>query len=62
MVGTKPYVPYVPADLVCKLQNIFSTCSTHVLVHGLRIPSEGTNQRNMKVWADAADKICFGRT
>ena len=30
--------------------------------HGLRTPSEGINQRNLKIWADAADKICFGRT
>ena len=30
--------------------------------HGLRTPSEGINQRYLKNWADAADKICFGRT
>ena len=30
--------------------------------HGLRTPNEGINQRNMKLWADVADKICFGRT
>ena len=30
--------------------------------HGLRTPNEGINQRNLKVWADVADKICFGRT
>ena len=24
--------------------------------------NEGINQRNLKVWADEADKICFGRT
>jgi hypothetical protein len=32
------------------------------LTHGLRTPNEGTNQRNLKFWADVADKICFGRT
>ena len=32
------------------------------LKHGLRTPNEGTNQRNLKFWADMADKICFGRT
>ena len=32
------------------------------LNHGLRTPSEGKNQRNLKIWADVADKICFGRT
>ena len=34
----------------------------HVAVHGLRTPNEGINQRNLKIWADVADKICFGRT
>ena len=24
--------------------------------------NEGVNQRNLKIWADVADKICFGRT
>ena len=30
--------------------------------YGLRTPNEGINQRNLKFWADVADKICFGRT
>ena len=30
--------------------------------HGLRTPNEGINQRNLKIWADVADKICFGHT
>ena len=30
--------------------------------HGLRTPNEDINQRNLKIWADVADKICFGRT
>ena len=30
--------------------------------HGLRTPNKGINQRNLKIWADVADKICFGRT
>ena len=29
----------------------------NVLVHGLRTPNEDINQRNMKIWADVADKI-----
>ena len=29
--------------------------------HGLWTPNEGINQRNMKIWADVAGKICFGR-
>ena len=32
------------------------------LQHGLRTPNEDINQRNLKIWADVADKICFGRT
>ena len=30
--------------------------------HGLRTPNEGINQRNLKIWADVADKICSGHT
>ena len=30
--------------------------------HGLRTPNEGLNQRNLKIWANLADKICFGCT
>jgi hypothetical protein len=30
--------------------------------HGLQTPNEGINQRNLKIWADAADKICYGCT
>jgi hypothetical protein len=29
---------------------------------GLRTPNEGIIQRNMKIWANVADKICFGHT
>ena len=29
--------------------------------NGLRTPNEGINQRNLKIWAGVADKICFGR-
>ena len=32
------------------------------LNHGLRTPNEGINQRYLKIWADVADKICFGCT
>ena len=27
-----------------------------------RTPNEGIDQRYLKIWADVADKICFGRT
>ena len=33
-----------------------------ILNHGLRTPNEGINQRYLKIWADVADEICFGRT
>ena len=36
--------------------------SINGLDQGLRIPNKGINQRNLKIWADVADKICFGRT
>ena len=32
------------------------------LKQGLRTPNEGIHKRNLKIWADVADKICFGRT
>ena len=38
-----------------KNMKIISKCT-----HGLRIPNEGINQRNLKIWADVADKICLG--
>ena len=34
----------------------------NALSHGLRTPNEGINQRNLKIWADVAEKICLGRT
>ena len=30
--------------------------------HELQTPNEGINQRNLKIWADGAGKICFDRT
>ena len=30
----------------------------HIPMHGLWTPNEGINQRNQKIWADVADKIC----
>ena len=32
----------------------------YCIIHELRTPSEGINQRNLKIRADVADKICFG--
>ena len=35
---------------------------TYELVHGLRTSNKGINQRILKIWADVADKVGFGRT
>ena len=32
------------------------------ILHGLRTPNEGINQRYLKNWADVADKICCRHT
>ena len=45
------------SDTKCKHITI-----THGSNHGLRTPNERINQRNLKFWADVADKMCFGRT
>ena len=37
----------------------FNNPSMHDYGHPI---NEGINQRNLKIWADVADKICFGRT
>ena len=29
--------------------------------HGLQTSNDRINQRNLKFWADVADKICLGR-
>ena len=34
----------------------------YFLEHILRTPNEGINQRELKKWADVADKICFSST
>ena len=33
-----------------------------VVEHGLWTTNVGINQRKLKIWADVADKICFGHT
>ena len=48
--------PWGPGDLGDRI----SWCS-YCRGHGLRTPHEGINQRNLKIWADVADKICFHR-
>ena len=32
------------------------------IAHKLRTPNKDINQRNLKIWADVADKICFSHT
>ena len=39
----------------------FLDLKLHVLQHGLRTSNEGINQRNVKIWADVADEICFSQ-
>ena len=34
----------------------------NAFMQALQTPNEGINQRNLKIWADLADKICFSRT
>ena len=48
--------------LVVKFICISSVWRRQHIKHGLRTPNEGINQRNLKIWADVADKKCFGRT
>ena len=43
------------------MAGILKEAKLHGKLHGLRIANEGINQRNLKIWADVADKICFGR-
>ena len=42
--------------------NFLGGIASNGFYHGLWTPNEGINQRNLKFWADVADKICFGRT
>ena len=51
----------VPKRANCQVLEFFQDLSLG-LGHGLQTPNEGINQRNLKVWADVADKICFGCT
>ena len=39
-----------------------NSLSMYRVVHGLRTSNEGINQRNLKIRANVADKICFGCT
>ena len=48
------------ASVICAQAS--SVKASYRKAHGLRTPNEGINQRNLKFWADVADKICFGRT
>ena len=40
----------------------FSATADRQHHHGLRTTNGGMNQRNLKIWANVADKICFGCT
>ena len=47
--------------LICKQEAKYQPFLVDSSLNGLRTPSEGINQRNLKIRADVADKICFGR-
>ena len=59
VVGILIYYTY---NSIYPLIQLDDRCTHYNSLHGLRTPNEGTNQRNLKFWADVADKICFGRT
>jgi hypothetical protein len=46
----------------CKVQVHSKFSTDYRPSHRLWTPNEGIHQRNLKIWADVADKICFGRT
>ena len=47
---------YDKQELALSVWNEMQEC-----YHGLRTLNEGKNQRNLKILADVADKICFSR-
>ena len=47
---------------VQKMGMLISTNSFKKSTHGLRTPNEVIKQRNLKIWAYVADKICFSST
>ena len=58
LVGGKFY-------LIALEKNQTDTLSYQIVdtpIHGLRTPNEGIYQRNLKIWVDVAEVICFGRT
>ena len=52
---------------MCKVKNykaqkiISSNLRFDICNRKLRTPNEGIDQRYLKIWADVANKICFGR-
>ena len=55
----------IPKKLCMMISSTFADPELYKAVshiHGLRTPNESINQRNLKIMADVADKICFGRT
>ena len=53
---------FVRAKYSEKWQNHAKICILHKIDHGLRTPNEGKKQRNLKIRADVADKICCRHT
>ena len=42
--------------------NHITSYNSNAIIHGLRTPNEGINQKNLKKGADVADKICCRHT
>ena len=73
-LGLNIYEGIYILQYVCYLEILYNTTNlitflgvvtvvkSNTLEHGLRTPSGGINQRYLKIWANAAEKIYFGRT
>ena len=63
-------LPHLVPSHIANLMSIAEATTTnqgkqtflHDFNHVLRTPNEGINRRNLKIWADVADKICFGHS
>ena len=45
-----------------RIPTIKFSCTSNIhrgSTHGLRTPNEGINQRNLKIWANVANKLCL---
>ena len=61
-IATNGYPPAVSKKINLKVNCKSDTFFPYCIIHGLRTPNEGINQRYLKNWADVEDEICYGRT